>query len=132
MTMWLRRKEYISPEVVKELIKMKGQSLLRQLLGEIRSSLWFSILADEATDISHHEQLSLSIPWVDNCFPIHEETLGLMQLPDTISATIFLVIKDILIRCSLPLSRSVADPEGFQEVPWNPPWLKMYLFTTYK
>ena len=25
-----------------------------------------------------------------------------------------------------------ADPEGFQGVPWNPPWLLIHLSTTYK
>ena len=82
-----------------------GQSVLRQLLCEIRSSLWFSILADKATDISHHEQRSLSICSVDDNFTIHEDVLDLIQLPDTKSMTIFGVIKDILIRCSLPFSQ---------------------------
>ena len=102
MKTWLRKKEYISPEIVNEIIMMMGQSVLRQLLSEIKSSLWFSILADEATDISHHEQMSLSIRWVDDSYTIHEDTLGLIQLPDTKSKTIFHAIKDILIRCSLP------------------------------
>ena len=67
MTMCFCKKEYISPEVY-ELIKIIGQSALRQLLAETRTSLWFSILDDEARDTSHHEQLSLSIHWVNNCF----------------------------------------------------------------
>lgn len=46
MTMWLRNKEYISPEIVNELIKMMGQSVLSNSLVR------FLILADEATDIS--------------------------------------------------------------------------------
>lgn len=49
--------------------------------------------------------MSLSIRWVGDGFTIHEDTLGLMQLPDTKSATIFSAIKDILIRCSLPVSQ---------------------------
>ena len=82
-----------------------GNSVLRKILDYIRPSLWFSILADEATDISHHEQMSLSIRWVDDNFGIHEDVLGLFQLPDTKAATIFSCIKDILIRCMLPLSQ---------------------------
>ena len=105
MGAWLRRREYISPDIINELITTMGQSILRQLVVEIRSSLWFSILADEATDVSRHEQMSLSIRWVDNNFAIHEDVLGLIQLPDTKAATIFGAIKDILIRCSLPLSQ---------------------------
>ena len=105
MGAWLRQKEYISPDIINEIIATMGQTVLRQLLVEIRSSLWFSILVDEATDISHHEQMSLSIRWVDSNFIIHEDVLGLIQLPDTKAATIFCTIKDILIRCSLPLSQ---------------------------
>ena len=67
--------------------------------------MWFSILADEATDISHHEQMSLSIRWVDEYYTMHEDTLGLFELPDTKSKTIFCAIKDILIGCSLPLAQ---------------------------
>ena len=46
---------------------------------------------------------SLSIRWVDEDYNIHEATLGLIQLPDTKAVTIFSVIKDILIRCSLSI-----------------------------
>ena len=105
MGAWLPRKKYISPDIINELITTMGQSVLRQLLVEIRSALWFSILADEATDVSRHEQMSLSIRWVDNSFTIHEDVLELNQLPDTKALTIFCAIKDILIRCSLPLSQ---------------------------
>lgn len=78
MKAWLSRREYISPEIINEIITTMGQLLLRQMLDEIRKSLWFSILADEATDISHHEQLSLSVHWVDDHFTIHEDVLGLI------------------------------------------------------
>ena len=53
--------ECISIEITNELITMMGQFVLRLLLTNIRMALWLSILADEATDISHHEQMSLSI-----------------------------------------------------------------------
>lgn len=55
------------------------------------------------TDISRHEQMSLTIRWVDKGYAIHEDVLGLFQLPDTRAATIFSAIKDILIRCTLPI-----------------------------
>lgn len=82
-----------------------GQAVLRELLGEIRSCNWFSLIADEATDISHNEQLSLSIRWVDSHYVIHEDTLGLSQLENTKAKTLYSIIKDILIRCSLPIAQ---------------------------
>ena len=61
---------------------MIGQSVLKQLFIEIKSSYWFAILAAEATDVFHHEQMSLSIHWVNSTFVIHD-VHGLIQLPDT-------------------------------------------------
>ena len=43
-----------------------------------------------------------SVRWVDNYYHIHEDTLGLIQLPNTRAVTIFSAIRDVLIRCSLP------------------------------
>ena len=104
MMTWLRRREYISPEIVNELMIM-GQTILWQMLAEIKSTLWYAVIADEASDISHNEHMNITVRWVDNNYDIHEDTLGLVQLPDTKAATIFSVIKDVLTRCSLPLSQ---------------------------
>ncbi len=65
MNAWIHKKEYISPVIINEIINMKGQAVLRKILANIQSSVWFSIIADEATDISHDEHMSLSIRWVD-------------------------------------------------------------------
>lgn len=102
---WLKEKEYTSPMIVNELINQMGQLVLRNLLSEASGSMWFSILADEATDVSHDEQMSLSIRWVDTDYDVHEEALGLIQLPNTRAETIFSAIKDILIRCSLNMKQ---------------------------
>ena len=105
MITWLEKKEYISPTIVNEVINLMGQSVLRMLLSDASVSLWYSVIADEATDISHNEQMSLSIRWIDSSYSIHEDTLGLIQLPNTKAETIFVAIKDILIRCSLPIKQ---------------------------
>ena len=106
MISWLKQKEYISPEIVNELITSMGQFVLRKILAEVRTALWFTIIIDEATDISHNEQMSLSVRWEDNNYEIYERTLGLIQLPNTKAETIFLTAKDVLIRCSLPINQS--------------------------
>ena len=67
--------------------------------------MWFSILTDEATDVSHNEQMSKSIRWVNTDYDVHEDTLGLIQLPNTRAETIFSAIDDILIRCSLHMKQ---------------------------
>jgi len=51
----------------------------------------------------HTMKSCISVCWVDTHYDIHEDVLGLVQLPDTKSETLFRVIKDILIRCTLLL-----------------------------
>ena len=78
--------------------------LLRGLLSEIRSSRWFTIIADEATDISSGEQMCIAIRWVDNNYEIHEDPIGLVQVPKTDAETLTSAIRDVLIRCVLQIS----------------------------
>ncbi len=56
MKTWIyRRKEYTSPEIVNEILALMGNTVLRSIVSDIQSSSWFSIIADEATDISRNE-----------------------------------------------------------------------------
>ena len=91
--------------ILNEIISLLGKRLLRTLLSKINESSpsWFSIIVDEASDASHKEQFNLSVRWVDNSYAVHEDPLGLVCLPDTTAATLFAVVKDILIRCILPM-----------------------------
>ena len=87
-------------------MKLSLQCVARKILAEVCTALWFSILIDEATDVAHNEQMSVSVRWVDNSsYDIRERTLGLIQLPNTAAETIFRAAKDILIRCSLPINQ---------------------------
>ena len=89
-----------------------GQNLLRTLLEKIQENNppWFSVIADEATDICNSAQLNLSIRWVNNKSEVFEDTVGLFRIPNTKAETLFMVIKDLLTRCNLtfPLCRGQA------------------------
>ena len=101
---WIKKRDYISPAIVNEIINISGNTILRQLLQEIQAADWFSLIADEATDVSHNEQMCIAVRWVDSSYTIHEAALGLVQLPDTKALTLFGIIKDVLVRCSLPIT----------------------------
>ena len=81
-------------------------------MKDISKSDYFSLIADEATDISHHEQLCVAIRWVNNNYDIHETPLGLFKLPDTFAHTIFSVIKYVLVRCSLTFDKCIGQANG--------------------
>ena len=104
---FLRENRYTSHQSVNELIEILGHSLLHSLLKsmkEVNGPAWFSIIADEATDVTNTEQLNVSIRWVSNDYEVREDPIGLCQVPDTKAETLFKVIKDLLIRCNLPLA----------------------------
>ena len=42
-------------------IEIMANCVLRNILSDIRSAGWFSIIADEATDVSKGEQLCICI-----------------------------------------------------------------------
>ena len=102
---WLSDGKYLSPVIVNEQIKLMADSVLRGLLSEIRSAPWFSLIADEASDVNYKEQLCVVIRWVDEEYEIYEDPIGLVQVPKTDANTLTCALKDVLVRCILPLSQ---------------------------
>ena len=76
--------------------------VLHDILYEVKHSMFFAIQADEATDVACNEQMCVC--WVNKEYEIFGELIGLIQLTKTDSATIFSALKDVLIRCILPVS----------------------------
>ena len=91
----LREGKYLSYQIINDQLKLMADAVLRQLLSEIRDAKFFSVIADEATDVACKEHLSIVIRWVSCEYEIHEEPVGLVQLPKTDSATIYEALKDV-------------------------------------
>ena len=86
------------------MIEMMAHSILRGILVDIRGAKFFAIIiADETQDISHEEQLSISIRWVDEAYIIHEDVIGFVAVAKTNGSTLANVIKDVLTRSQLQL-----------------------------
>ena len=58
---WLRRKEnvYTSPEIQNEIIKVMGLQILRDVSADLQASPFLTVMADETTDSSNREQVTL-------------------------------------------------------------------------
>ena len=52
---WLAGHQYMSHDIINELIMLMGKSLLRDLLITIREAKWYAIVADETRAISNDE-----------------------------------------------------------------------------
>ena len=101
---WLKDGRYVSHDIINELIEMMAHQLLRNILTDVKSAKWFALIADETRDIGGLEQFSVSLRWVDKCYSIFEDVIGMVQVDQTDAATLASTLKDFLIRCSLQLS----------------------------
>ena len=107
---WLKksRDQSICPEIQNELLQIMGLSVLRKVAGRLPGQ-YYTIMADETTDISNTEQLVLCLRFVDNQLVSHEEFIGLHSMDDTTSESITRTIEDILLRLSLPLENCLGQ-----------------------
>lgn len=90
-------------DISNELIDLMAKQLLSKKLNSIRSSNIFAVMADEYTDISNKELLSMCFRWIDEALKVHEDFVGYYELPHIKSDTIVMCIKDSLIRMLLSL-----------------------------
>ena len=88
---WIKNEKFTCHQSVNEQISILGLSVLRKLLVKIKemTPTWYSIIADEATDVKNTEQLNLAIRWVDSNYKVHEDSVGLLRVADTKAETIF-------------------------------------------
>ena len=77
MISWINWR-YISPEIVNDIISLMAKRVLDNILADVSRSLWYSVIVDEATDVSHNEQMSLSLRWTDHNYETQESTVGLV------------------------------------------------------
>ena len=105
MQEWVENKRYLSHEIIiNEIIEMMALYILRNIIGCIKTAKNFAIIADETQDIGGCEQLAVSLRWVDECYLIHKDDIGLIEVENMDGSTLESVLKDVLIRCELQLS----------------------------
>jgi len=111
---WLDKHErsdrYTSHDPQDEILQLAASSILRDIVSEIKSGKcrWFSLIADEYSDIANKEQLSINVRWIDDKMEPHEDFLGFYEIPNIKAETIDKALKDALIRSQL----SIRDLRG--------------------
>ena len=107
---WLKRSgdKYLSHDIQNEICTLMSNDVLRKILSDMRGSN-FALIADEYTDISNKEQLTLCLRWIDHDLTAHEDFFGFYNIPNIRSDTIVSAIKDILIRMNLSLANCRAQ-----------------------
>jgi len=75
-----KRNKYTSPVIQNEIIQVCNTILLRKIVNKVNKSKCFSVLADERTDISTKEQLSISVRYIDEQNMLHEDFLQFFEI----------------------------------------------------
>ena len=99
---------YISPRIQNDFIKFCGQEVRDCILEDVKSAKFFSVMADECTNISIIKQMSICLRFVDErnpCQPeVREELVGIVDLESTTADCIAKEILKFLGLCSLEIS----------------------------
>lgn len=103
---WLERsqRKYTSPDIQNEMLQIMALKVLREIASTISNEQWYTIMADETTDISNSEQLVTCLRHVNDDLEVHEDIMGLYNIGDTSADTVLKTIQDILQRFGLRLS----------------------------
>ena len=105
---WLRKRDdtYTSPAIQNEMLEAMALGMMRQISANIQNATFFTIMADETADDSNKEQLVICIQWVDDCFVIHEDVIGMHPLERTTAHQVVAILKNALLRMNLNIQRA--------------------------
>ncbi|KAJ8931949.1 hypothetical protein NQ314_015090 [Rhamnusium bicolor] len=98
---------YISSDIQNELISITASHVQSLIVKKIEKSKFYSVLADETTDISRIEQFSLCIRYVDedeDGMKLREDFLTFVPVHDFTGATLASTLKETLVSLGLNLN----------------------------
>lgn len=104
-----RNATYISKTSQNEMITTVGAIIVNNLSQEIRESKYFSIMSDEAADVSNKENLSVVIRFLDSTKTVREGFVGFYLCEDGTTGAAF---KDLIIGAVADLGLSMDDCRG--------------------
>ena len=102
---WMVKKtnKYTSAAMQNECLEVMGLHIVRQICRDVAMNGFYTIMADECTDVSNKEQFIICLQWVDEYLVDHEDVLGLYNV-DTIEVdSLVKAILDVVV-CRAGLS----------------------------
>ena len=104
-----KNRSYISKTSQNKIIKCCGQVISDTIIADIKSSKFFSVIADEAADSSHKEKMSLVLRFVDSDMNIREEFIAFLHCKYGLSGA---QLARLLLDALNDLTLSIEDCRG--------------------
>lgn len=101
---WLngsQRNKWTAHDIQNEILQILSHAVIREIVQKCVESRFFSINADESTDVSGQQQLSVILRHVDEDFSVHEDFVGLYEVDKADAANLSAIILDCLRRFGL-------------------------------
>ena len=90
--------KYTSHEIQNDLLKIMALRVLRSIVDHLQKSPFLTVMIDETADISNQKQVTVVIT-------VYEELLGLYRVDSIAADSLTAVIKDVMIRLNLSMSK---------------------------
>ena len=104
---WMEKKtdKYTSSDIQNECLQIMALNIVRQISASIVSNGFFTIMADECTDVANKEQFVVCIRWVDETLTDHEDVIGVYNVGTIDADALTAAIHDVLLRMNLKMSQ---------------------------
>lgn len=104
---WMKKTghKWLHHDIQNEILQTMATKVLSEIVQKIKAAMYFSILLDETADTSRTEQISICFRIVSSDFTASEYFMGFYSTTSTKSKTIFDIVKDVLARFDLPISK---------------------------
>ena len=76
---------YLSKSIQNEIIQCCGEVILNDIISSVKQAKYFSVIADEAHDLSNKELMSVVLRYLDPEFNIKEDFVGYVHLVEGMS-----------------------------------------------
>ena len=77
-----RGDKYASPEIQNEILTLMSQAVLRKIASKLHQADFLTIMTDKCVDCANNEQLAICLRYMDENVNVHEEFIGLYQVPN--------------------------------------------------